>query len=279
MRVIYNEGRVVGLSAYELYVKQKLADGADPADIPTEAEWVTATITDARGGAMILKVPKNSTAGVHDFVLPTGTTLCGDGPMYATLFEGAVEMDPSDTWGTHVTDYGRAVVNTPNQFPVTPGLPADVPSKVDPVVMPDSYRDQCVDYMKINSAIAVQPGEWKMTGQTVPFKSLKPDFTQPGFIRIILSAPTKSDMYIMLTGFMSVDLIGEFAITEDFTQDYKDGQTLGPVVFPWVSKVQLLMTTDSLKGYLDWYLDATLTTDEYNRLATKEDKFYFTRKE
>lgn len=279
MRVIYNEGRVVGLSAYELFVKRQLAEGVDPADIPSESEWTTSNITDAKGGAMILKIAGGTLAGVHDYTLPSGTTLCGDGPMYATLFEGEVDLDPSGVWGTHVTDYGRLVRNDPTQSPIAPGRAGNVPAKPNASILPTTYRAQCVDYMKINSAVAVQPGEWFESGQEKPYKTLTPNFTQPGFVRIVLSADTTTDMYIMITGFISTELIGEFVETEQFTEDYKNGETLGPIVFPWASKIQTLMTTDSLKGYLDWYLDATLTTEQYQALPVKEDKFYFTRKE
>lgn len=278
MRAIYNEGRVVGLSSYELFVKRQLAEGADPADIPSESEWVTSSITDAKGGAMILRIPSGS-HGVRDFVLPSGTTLCGSGPMYATLFEGDVDLDTSGVWGQHVTDYGRLISNTPSSSPIAPGRAGNVPTKPNPSVMTPTYRAQCVDYMKINSAIAVQPGDWEPSDQTFPYKKLRPVFNYPGFVRVSFSAETTSDIYIMITGFISTEILTEFIDVEDFTADYKDGQTLGPVVFPWASKIQMLMTTDSLKGYIDWYLDATLTTEQYQALPVKEDKFYFTRKE
>ena len=133
--------------------------------------------------------------------------------------------------------------------------------------------------MKINSAIAVQPGDWEINDTGTPYKKLNPVFNYPGFVRLSFSAETETDMYLMITGFISTELLHDYIEVEDFTADYNDGQTLGPLVFPWASKIQLLMTTDSLKGYIDWYLDATLTTDQYNALPVKEDKFYFTRKE
>ena len=52
---IWNEGRVTGLSAYEIYVKQHLVE--DPANPPaTEREWLSASI--AMGSSMLLKVPE-----------------------------------------------------------------------------------------------------------------------------------------------------------------------------------------------------------------------------
>ena len=53
-RTIYNEGRVVGLSAYEAYVKQHLLE--DPTSAPaSEKEWLASSL--AMGASMILKVP------------------------------------------------------------------------------------------------------------------------------------------------------------------------------------------------------------------------------
>ena len=279
MRILYNEGRVLGLSAYEMFVRRQIADGVDPADIPSESEWTTTQITDARGGAMILKIAQGTEAGVHDYMLPEGTALRGDGVMYATLFEGEIDTEVDGVWATHVTDYGRLVENTESNSPITPGQPSDVPAKSNPTELPDSYRKQCVDYMRINSAVAVQPGEWVESGETAPYKLLTPNITEPGFVRISFMEDIESDLYLLITGFISTGLIDGYITTEDINADYKSGQFLGPAIFPWTSKIQLLMTTDSLKGYIDWYLDATLTTAEYQALPVKENKFYFTRKE
>lgn len=53
VRTIYNEGRVQGLSNYELFIRNLLSDNPDAA-VPTEKEWLAASI--ARGSSMILKV-------------------------------------------------------------------------------------------------------------------------------------------------------------------------------------------------------------------------------
>ena len=58
VRTIYNEGRVQGLSNYELFIRNLLADNPDAA-VPTEKEWLAASI--ARGSSMILKVDTNTT--------------------------------------------------------------------------------------------------------------------------------------------------------------------------------------------------------------------------
>lgn len=277
MRVIYNEGRVAGLSAYELYVRQQLADGKDPDSIPSEAEWIQTTT--ARGGSMILKIASGTTIGYHDYTLPVGTGLCACGPLQATLFEGTVEtLAPGGIWATHIVDNGRLISNTNTLSPATPGAPSNVPTKTDPGVIPSAYRTQCVNYMRISSAIAIQPGEW-VPREPMDGKLVKPDFSSPAFIRIGFSEAITADFYIMISGFLPISYVEETAVIEDPAQSYVNGEFIGPAVFPWASKVSMLITTDSLKGYLDWYLDATLTTAQYEALTTKENKFYFTRKQ
>ena len=56
-RQIWNEGRVQGYSAYEIYLKQALSDDPDlqPA---TEREWLASSI--ACGSSMVVKIPKTS---------------------------------------------------------------------------------------------------------------------------------------------------------------------------------------------------------------------------
>ena len=59
-RQLWNEGRVVGLSAYEVYLKQHLSKNPD-IEPATEIEWLAASI--ASGSSMILKISAHETAG------------------------------------------------------------------------------------------------------------------------------------------------------------------------------------------------------------------------
>ena len=53
---IYNEGRVVGYSAFELYAKQALSiPGVQ--QVATEREWLASTI--ANGTSLLFKIPNN----------------------------------------------------------------------------------------------------------------------------------------------------------------------------------------------------------------------------
>ena len=81
---IYNEGRVVGLSAWEIYVKNALSDGVLPENIPDERHWLSNMI--GSGASMILKVPTGTTEGVHDYVLPSGSELAAAGVIVASPF-------------------------------------------------------------------------------------------------------------------------------------------------------------------------------------------------
>lgn len=254
MRVLYNEGRVVGLSAYELFVRDQISRGVNPEDIPSEPEWITRSVIMARGGSMILVVPANTTAGYHDFTLPQGTTLVPGTPLYATLFEGEVTPESvNGVWAAHVTDNGRLISNTSTRHPVTPGLPADVPAKSDTSV-PSTYQQQCIEYMKITSAIAIQPGQWIASDVAAPEMKLEPDLTVPGFIRILCSEALEVAVPILITGFVSTEVVKTGMLAEDFGVTYKSGEFIGPAVFPWASKVEILVTAGPLKEFIDWYV-------------------------
>ena len=96
---IYNEGRVVGLSAWELFVKQALGDGMSPEVIPNEQQWLTSMI--GMGSSMILKISADTQAGVHDYPLPINSNLSAAGVIIANPFMGDCAWD-SSTWATKV---------------------------------------------------------------------------------------------------------------------------------------------------------------------------------
>ena len=89
MKTIYNEGRVVGLSAYELYVRQLLSEDPD-AEPLTEREWLGSTL--GSGASMILYVKAGTTAGVHDYVLPRQSRPVGCSTLIGSIFDGIVSV-------------------------------------------------------------------------------------------------------------------------------------------------------------------------------------------
>lgn len=115
-RVIHNEGRVVGYSAYELYVKQFLSEvdyenGKPVLQPASEKEWLSSNI--AMGSSMLLKVPSGSTGKVT-FNLPESSKLRAANTLYASFFNGEATIDESSNFATHVS----AIYNewTPTQL-------------------------------------------------------------------------------------------------------------------------------------------------------------------
>lgn len=123
---IWNEGRVVGLSAYELYVKQHLAEDPDT-PVATEREWLASSL--GMGSSMILKFPNTSRSGTKfsydntngdsvdryiDIPLPAGSKLAAANSIVATFFDGDVSSDNmiDDYWARRVDSYGTGIQNT-----------------------------------------------------------------------------------------------------------------------------------------------------------------------
>ena len=102
---IYNEGRVVGFSAYEIFKRLCLDKHIPEEDIPDEHTWLTSMI--GMGSSMILTIKSGTTKGVHDYVLPDTSTLTAAGVIFANPFMGSCEWDDPITpqWATKVTSY------------------------------------------------------------------------------------------------------------------------------------------------------------------------------
>ena len=72
MKKIWNEGRILGMSAYELFVRELLSDNPE-ATVPSEKEWLSSTL--GNGNTMLLKIPSGTSAGWHDYELPSTSFL------------------------------------------------------------------------------------------------------------------------------------------------------------------------------------------------------------
>ena len=122
---IYNEGRIVGLSAWEIFAKNAEANGVDPHDIPTESQWLTAMI--GAGASMILRVPANTQKGVYEVDLPLGSNLSAAGVIIANPFMGTCNWDNSNKWATMVTSYSPLIKNISGagNYPTSTNVPSD----------------------------------------------------------------------------------------------------------------------------------------------------------
>lgn len=253
MKEIYNAGRVVGLSSYEMYVRHFLQNFPD--DTPmTEKEWLAATL--GNGASMILKVSKGTKSGVHDYKLPDNSNLCGAQTITASMFDGECKM--LGNWATCITSYGSLILNTSAKHPTTPGDSAtSVPyTNVDTSL--EGKTQKYTEYLKIVDGVAYHPGKWTETN-TAPRADLEPDLTQPSVIRLRITEDLTEDVYVLLTGFLYNDIITGITKTETGstnTEHPENGDFLGCSVFPWASKIIFTVPSETL---------SVLTRNAYSR--------------
>ena len=143
---IYNEGRVVGLSAWELFKRQALGNGVPENVIPDEHQWITSMI--GAGASMILNIPAKNEAGWYEFTLPEGSSLSAAGTILASPFIG--ECTWSGNWATKVVSYGPLIANNSSSAPSTDG--ADVPPE-NPITYTDTLKNAVAEFVKITDGI------------------------------------------------------------------------------------------------------------------------------
>lgn len=239
---IYNEGRVVGESAFECYVRQCLAE--DPDNEPcTEREWLASSI--GMGASMLLKIKSDSNTSVHvkDYILPTNSKLCAANTIVASFFYGSAEVD-SAGWATKVTDYGLGISNKSSSSPAastitnisTSTIPTQTLAKVS-----EDVQEQMMQYAKIQDGVILQPGEWyKSTSETTPYMDFMPSMNQRPTVRFVFSGKISCDFYILLTGFTNrIVVAGETGYDTGSTEKInpQDGDFLGPQIYPWANKI------------------------------------------
>ena len=263
MKEIYNEGRVHGYSPYEIYVKHLLAEFPDT-DIPTEKEWLASVISD--GASIIMKIEAKTKAGVHDYVLPKNSKLCGASTLIATIFDGECNVDESGVWATAVTNYGPLASNTRQLHPETPGNNLTT-YPIQPTIDYHNTSKIHKQYVKLIDGLMYQPGTWEYPegqdtgyvddqGQPIinypnrhPFMNFKPDLSKNGVIRLRFSSNITNDFYILIHGFAD-----KIALRPVFNQetgiidntDYEDGDYLGPLIFPWATKITFITSNEML---------------------------------
>lgn len=238
---LYNEGRVVGFSAYETYVKQALAtDGVT--EVATEREWLASTI--ANGSSLLLKIPANTAAGVREFALPSGSRLVGANTIIASFAYG-VDAEFSGNWATRIKSYGDIAQTPAAATASNTGMSnkdGSTPSK-------NRCTTEQMQYIKIIDGIVYQKGKWKAStfgdsdsGTQEP-KTI-PDKVSYGqsVVRLAIGSKITVDFYVLLTGFTDLAVVyGVTGLEGDSTNisnnDWKNGGFLGPSKFPWASKI------------------------------------------
>ena len=259
-KTIYNEGRVLGQSAYEEYVRQ--LKSVDPTfDVCTEREWLAASL--GMGSSMVLRVPKGagqlvgSDMYMYQVEVPVGSHIGAGSSVLASYFYGECEFDDRG-WATVVTDYGSLISNTEQSSPQDEATSVTVESvpvgniegELSLPTTPDmstieytTQHKRLNEYVKIVDGLVIQPGYWKKANVNSPYKDFTPDLSKSPVVRLTFMEPITNDFYVLLTGFTNRSILRgtskfDFGATE--TENKQDGDFLGCEAYPWACKIQFV---------------------------------------
>lgn len=280
---IYNEGRVVGFSAYELYVKNAIASGLDPmaGEVATEREWLGSML--AMGAAMIVEVPSFNGKFI-DIPFPSQTRLCAANTIIASFFDGEADF-LTDHWATKVMRYHPLVANGATTYPSGLTEATDIPhSTGQSGEYTRTYLKKFQDYLKIDKGVILQGGNWtesadyglqevephydltkvqvdKKTGEPSPVPVLRLFANRGG--ESITHNPT-----ILLIGFTDRNILRGTSVlsggsADPLHNDHANGGFLGPEIFPWCTSV--VFTTPA--GY-EKYMHGIQTTDQASNISS-----------
>lgn len=241
---IYNEGRVVGLSAWELFMRDALSNGVSPEKIPNESAWLASMI--GSGASMVLKITSGTTKGVHDYELPATSELSAAGVIVANPFMGTCDWDTSN-WAKKVTSYSSLLLNNGTDSPADDG--SSTPYNSD---YSEAEYAACVsEFIKLTDGLVfTKNAEWIPTGD-IPQKDINPDFNRSStVVRLYINADVVSDIYVLLTGFTNKRILQGLSgyaendnglsmggSTDPDHNDWQNGGMLGPEIIPWASKI------------------------------------------
>lgn len=245
---IWNEGRVVGYSAYETYVKQHLATNPD-LDPASELEWLASTV--AMGSSLLLKVPNtNSTVSedTHSYVditLPTNSRLGAANTIMASFFDGDGDFNEFTNWATKITNYGALVSNTSESSPQTSESEEDAKTKT-PVGSLTTWepkdsleKKRLIDYMRIVDGVVIQPGQWDVIENKPPEKDQVQNLNTRPFVRLHIRGKISNNPRILLTGFTIRSVLAGVTSLDSSTdtRSPQDGDYLGPATYPWANRI------------------------------------------
>lgn len=239
-RILYNEGRVVGYSAYEAYVKHSLS--VDPTNQPaSELEWLSSTI--ASGSSMLVKIDVDNISGPHirDINFPATTRLCAANTIIGSYFYGSGVISKNSPWADRVDDYGPLISNTATASPNGTTLPnTTIPyNSSDISNWPSQKHLEVKSYMNICDGLVLQPGTWTDSAKTPPKKDFKPKLKSYPKLRLFLLDKITTPFFLLLTGFTLRSVIQGVCGTDTSTatNSPQDGDFLGPGCYPWANKV------------------------------------------
>lgn len=253
---IWDQGRVVGYSSYEIYLKKHFEKYPD-IDPPSEEQWLASSL--AMGQSMIVSVPNTSdtptsyweiikTDGdykVMDLYFSEKFKMVAANNIIGSFFSGVVQLYDGSKFASWVVSYGSLVGNENTTYPTGTKGEKDTVDPRDSVATSDTMKGMLTDYMKILDAVIIQPGTWKSTGLSRPRTELKPDYTEKPRLRLLIKGEITTSPKILLTGFSYASQVA--GVSKDNgavnTSNRVNGDFLGPEVFPWCSKVTLTIPT------------------------------------
>ena len=234
-RILYNEGRVVGYSAYEEYVRQALQQ--DPDSTPaTEKEWLASTIS--IGSSMLLHIqPDAENSLTRDFKLPETSRLFAANTIIGSFFEGVGHDSADSPWCDYVESYGNLITNTTASHPTTDAT--TYPSTEDSDEYKQKIDNQIKQYLKIKDGVVIKEGTWTASAKTPPAEVLTSTNNNPPIVRLSFESKIDTDFYILLSGFTDKAVIKGVTNIESQTETLspQNGDFLGPAVFPWANKI------------------------------------------
>ena len=245
---IWGEGRVVGLSMHEIYVKQHLSE--DPYTEPaSEREWLASSL--AMGSSMLLRVPEVTQSSdvsctYIDIPFPSDSTLAAANTIVASFFDGEGEFDSDSDWATKVIDYGQLISNTSSLHPAEGEATPDTSISTKTLSgLSATKKAQLFEYMQIVDGIVIQPGTWKVSGNAEPYMDFEPrlhndaDVKAYPRVRLQIRGSVTHSPLILLTGFTINAVLSGTVGTDGSANTNRpyNGDFLGPEDFPWSSKI------------------------------------------
>ncbi len=269
---IYNEGRVTGLSAYEIFLQQHLATDPDT-EPPTERQWLAASL--GMGASMLIKIVKNKSDDIRtvDIPFPAGTALCASNTIIANLFLGKGDYKSGEYFANKVTDYGVLISNTASSSPkgkvntenIGTGIPQDETGRNN---WKDNTEKLIKSYIRIVDGVVIQPGTWVDYENKPPQKDLEPDLSQRPVVRLLINGKIETDVEILLTGFNMRTIVGSTSLIEgsmpvkNSPNRPLDGDFLGSGAFPWANKIVFVTPSSAIN---------LLITESYVRQLKKTE--------
>ena len=292
---IYNEGRVVGLSAYEIYVRNVLAKDANAVPA-SEADWLAANI--ASGSSLIVKIPagiNTTNNGYIDIPVPEGSQLCAANTIIANWFDGSgfttatgatSEIDYIDSYGRliseipsgDITNISSQIVassyldiwNTLEEVYAVPGS-AEQLAALQEYFKVDAQIGSMLSYLNIVDGVILQPGTYTHSAVVSdPGYDYSPDLTSSPIIRLHVADSQRwispYDVWILFTGFTLKSVVNTSTSATHTPEPY-NGDFLGPAAFPWANKIIFTVPNKWENIYnfnsLKWSIDNSTT--EINR--------------